>query len=128
MSELKQEAISSSEVNYIMEGTEILLECRSCLKYSYVFAYCLPEQGPQKVLFEFLQEDLEKTTENLSELLETAGKDPSIRLKALNLIQLAKTRKNNMIEAVNQGLTEYILPPSLLNNNNNNIVHSFKME
>jgi hypothetical protein len=99
-------------VNYIMEGTEVLLECRSCLKYSYVFSYFLPEQGAKKALFELLQEDLEKTTESLSELLETAGKDPSVRLKALNLIQLAKTRKNNLVQAVEQGLTEYALHPS----------------
>jgi len=37
------------------------------LKYTYVFGYYLPN-GSEKTLFEFLQQDLEKNTEHLSEL------------------------------------------------------------
>lgn len=38
------------------------------LKYTYVFGFFL-EDGKEKELFEFLQEDLEKSTEHLTELL-----------------------------------------------------------
>lgn len=106
MEELQKEAITTSEVQYILEGTEELIDCRNVLKYSYVFAYYLPETGPQKVLFEFLQEDLEKTTELLSEILETTSSTQSDRVKALNLIQLAKTRRINLLKSVEQGLND----------------------
>lgn len=42
MNELQKEAITSSEVHYVLEGTETLLECRNVLKYTYVTAYYLP--------------------------------------------------------------------------------------
>jgi len=76
------------------------------LKYTYVFAYYLAESGPEKELFEYLQEDLEKTTEQLSETLESPACGQVHRLKSLNIIQLAKTRKANLLNAVDQGLTE----------------------
>jgi len=106
MSELQKEAITSSEVQYIYEGTEELLECRNVLKYTYVFAYYLEEAGAKKELFESFQENLEKTTEQLSEILEKAEITQIHRLKALNVIQLARTRKTNLLSAVDQGLTE----------------------
>jgi len=98
MIEIQQsEATTSSEVLYIREGTEVLLECRRALKFTYVVAYYLPESGTEKELFEYLQEDLEKITEQLSEVLESPGSGQVHRLKALNMIQLAKTRLNNLL-------------------------------
>jgi ariadne-1 len=106
MSELQKQASTTSEVQYIFEGTEVLLECRNVLKWTYVVAYYLPETGPEKELFEYLQEDLEKTTESLSEILESNEAKPEDRLKALNIIQLARTQKDNLLRGVEQGLTE----------------------
>jgi hypothetical protein len=106
VSELASEVTTSSELQYILEGTEELLECRNVLKYTYVYAYYLPESGPKKELFEYLQEDLEKTTEQLSETLEAPGHGQTDRLKAVNIIQLAKTKKANLLNAVEQGLTD----------------------
>jgi len=59
-----------AEVQFIEKGTNVLLQCRNVLKWSYVFAYYLPETGPEKELFTFLQQELEKTTEKLGEVLE----------------------------------------------------------
>eukprot|EP01114_Cavostelium_apophysatum_P022118 TRINITY_DN789_c0_g1_i3.p1 TRINITY_DN789_c0_g1~~TRINITY_DN789_c0_g1_i3.p1 ORF type:complete len:582 (-),score=159.50 TRINITY_DN789_c0_g1_i3:140-1885(-) len=106
MGELQKEATTSSEVQYILEGTEALLECRNVLKFTYVFAYYLPETGPKKELFEYLQEDLEKTTEQLAEIIEHSGVKRVDRLNALNVIQLATTRRANLIKSVEQGLTD----------------------
>jgi len=134
MAELQKEATTTSAVQYILDGTEVLLECRNVLKYTYVFAYYFSapaelanqqkqqqtsfknngtEDPPsvlrgnsamEKELFEYLQEDLEKTTEQLSEVLEMQGiSGISLqvhRLKALNIIQLAKTRAQNLLNAV----------------------------
>eukprot|EP01117_Protostelium_nocturnum_P019066 TRINITY_DN814_c0_g1_i1.p1 TRINITY_DN814_c0_g1~~TRINITY_DN814_c0_g1_i1.p1 ORF type:complete len:619 (-),score=209.61 TRINITY_DN814_c0_g1_i1:131-1897(-) len=96
--ELQKDASTTNEVSYLIQGTEILLECRKVLKYSYVYAFYLAESGSEKELFEYLQQDLEKTTEQLSEILEGS----SHRLKALNMIQLAKTRKDNLLSSVEQ--------------------------
>jgi len=106
VNELQKEVTTSSELQYILDGTEELLECRNALKYTYVFAYYLPDNGPEKELFEYLQEDLEKTTEQLSEILEAPASGQVHRRKALDVIQLAKTRKANLLNATEQGLTE----------------------
>ncbi len=119
MNELQKEASTSSEVQYILDGTEVLLECRNVLKWTYVVAYYLPESGPgknkkitwnwfdvEKELFEYLQEDLEKTTELLSELLEKNETGQDHRLRTMNVMQLSKTQKENLLKGVEQGLTE----------------------
>eukprot|EP01133_Synstelium_polycarpum_P020357 gene20357-24422_t len=64
------------DVKFIETSTETLIQCRRTLKYTYVFAFYL-EEGAEKNLFEYLQSDLEKTTENLSGLLEK-GEDQNI--------------------------------------------------
>jgi len=106
MTELQKEASTSSEVHYLLDGTEVLLECRNVLKWTYVVAYYLPEVGPEKELFEYLQEDLEKTTESLSELLEKNEAGQDHRLKTLNIMQLSKTQRDNLLKGIEQGLTE----------------------
>lgn len=105
VNELQREAATSSELQYILDGTEELLEARNVLKYTYVYAYYLEESAAEKELFEYLQEDLEKTTEQLSEILESPVSSQVHRLKALNIIQLTKTRIHNLLSAVEQGLT-----------------------
>jgi ariadne-1 len=57
------------DVQYIDTATEQLIECRRTLKYTYVFAFYMIN-GPEKNLFEYLQAELEKTTEQLSGYLE----------------------------------------------------------
>ena len=47
----------------------VCLQCRRVLKYSYAYGYYMKE-GPEKRLFEHLQEHLEKNTEHLAELSE----------------------------------------------------------
>jgi len=150
MNELQNQATfsTSSEVHYIIDGTNTLLECRNVLKYTYVYAYYLPENDtyhslnnstsssssisstnstintkPQNTisltLFEYLQEALEKSTEQLSEILESIGgsnangtgqvvHSQEERLKALNVISVATTRKNNLIKSVEQGTDELL--------------------
>ena len=57
------------DVQFIMEAVEQLIECRRVLKYTYAYAFQLPD-GPRKQLFEYNQSMLESNTEKLSELSE----------------------------------------------------------
>ena len=75
---------------------KIKKQCRSVLKYTYVLHYYMSE-SPQKDLFEYLQEDLEKTAELLSETLENPMKN---KMNVVNLTVLAETRLNNLLDAV----------------------------
>ena len=58
-----------TDVEFLKAANKQLVECRNVLKYSYVFAYYLPD-GDKKTRFEYHQEMLERFTENLSELSE----------------------------------------------------------
>lgn len=90
------------DVDYIQKGVEQLIECRSVLKYTYVFSYYL-EEGPEKTLFEYLQQDLEKNTEALSGLLESKEEVP--RDDVANTTRLAATRLKHLLDGVRNGLT-----------------------
>lgn len=68
--ELMEEfGVRSQDTKFLMEATEQLLANRRCLKYSYIYGYYL-KGSSEKALFEYLQEDLEKHTNKLSELYE----------------------------------------------------------
>mmetsp|Transcript_547 Transcript_547/g.654 ORF Transcript_547/g.654 Transcript_547/m.654 type:complete len:638 (+) Transcript_547:37-1950(+) len=91
---LTEEHSTLAEVQFIERGTERLLECHNVLKWSYAYGYYLTEEGP-KTLFEFLQEELENTTQKLDDILENPG--VMHRVDAVNLTKLAETRKNNLM-------------------------------
>jgi len=98
-----------AEVQFIEKAVDVLQECRCVLKYTYVFAYYFLEEGRQypgaaKELFEFLQEDLEITTEKLSEIIEEIMQKCEIgdvqKLETINQSNLAKTKLENLLIAV----------------------------
>jgi ariadne-1 len=90
------------DVQYIDSGTEQLIECRRTLKYTYVFAFYLAE-GPEKNLFEYLQSELETTTEQLSGMLEApVGKYEPRQIK--DVILLASKRLQHLVAGVEEML------------------------
>ena len=91
------------DVAHIQQGVEQLIECRATLKYTYVFAFYL-NSGKEKELFEWLQEDLEKTTEKLSEILELPT-EKFDRDEIINTTKSAERRLHNLLEGVENGLT-----------------------
>jgi len=95
MQHLQETEATSAQVKYIQEATERLIECRLVLKYSYIVGFYLADNHPTKQLFEYQQENLEKTAEQLSEALET----PEDKLKVVNLTSLAETRIRNFAES-----------------------------
>jgi len=100
---LQSEQSTLAEVRFIETATETLLECHEVLKYSFVCSYYLPEESPEKHIFVFLQEELEKTAEVLSEMLESAGLLRR-RTECVDLGKLAQTKKESLLRAVEHGL------------------------
>jgi ariadne-1 len=101
MSELESGHSTRTEVQFIERASDMLLHCHTTLKWSYVYAYNLPEDGAQKHLFNYLQQELEKTTEKLAELLEAPSSImPLKRLEAVDLTALAQTKRANLLKGV----------------------------
>lgn len=98
MRELQQMNKFSSwvDVEYIQKGVIQLIECRNVLKYTYVHGYYM-DDGQEKSMFEFLQEDLEKVTEKLSEILE-APVEKFNRDQIINTTKSAKTRLDHLLQ------------------------------
>jgi ariadne-1 len=104
---------SWNDVDFVINAAEQLIECRGSLKFTYVFGYFLQNQK-ERNLFEFLQQDLEQVTEELSYLLE----QPVVnfdRNKILNVTKSAGKRLEKLLSGLKDGLTK-----DLKNNENKN--------
>jgi ariadne-1 len=82
---------------YLNEANEALHECRYTLKFTYVFAFYLPEEANFKLHFEMQQTQLEQQTEELAELLERDVSDIN-RMDVVHCFQMAKKRLRNLME------------------------------
>lgn len=91
------------DVEHVMRAVEQLIECRRSLKFTYVFGYYL-ESGPEKNLFEYLQEDLERVTERLSEILE-GPVEKFNRDEIISTTRSAEKRLEHLINGCKAGLT-----------------------
>lgn len=99
------------DVQYIDQATEQLIECRRTLKYTYVFAFYMIN-GPEKNLFEYLQAELEKTTEQLSGFLEApTGTHTPRQIK--DVTGLAGKRLQHLREGVEEMMDASLKPPIL---------------
>ncbi|EGC34895.1 ubiquitin-protein ligase [Dictyostelium purpureum] len=89
------------DIKFVETSTEILIQCRRTLKYTYVYGYYMGE-GTEKNLFEYLQNDLEKTTEQLSFLLSQANSDLKI-FDLKEMTNLASVKLKHLLEGVEEG-------------------------
>ncbi|KAA6390093.1 MAG: putative E3 ubiquitin-protein ligase ariadne-1, partial [Streblomastix strix] len=85
---------------FVKEGVILLIDCRRVLKWTYVLGYYM-EKGERKKLFEFLQQDLEKNTERLSEHTEKKV-DAINRDEMLNYIALTRNYLRNLIDGMSE--------------------------
>jgi len=92
-----------SDIDFIGEGINQLIECRNVLKYTYIHGYFLPNETSEKNMFEHLQSELQKETEHLSQLLES-GIDRYDRSQIINVTQSAKMRRINLLQGCEEGL------------------------
>ena len=84
-----------SEMQYVAEAAEQLIECRRVLKYSYIHGF-YARKSPQKELFEYVQADLDRVTEKLSGMLEQ--ETPPGRIEMVNATADARKRLRNFME------------------------------
>jgi ariadne-1 len=101
--QIKNKYSSWIDVEHIKKAVEQLIECRNVLKYTYIYGYYM-DDGPEKNLFEYLQEDLERVTEHLSGILE-GPVEKFDRDEVLNTTKSGQTRLQHLLKGVEQGLT-----------------------
>ena len=90
--------------DYLINACRVLSKCRRVLKFTYIHAYYMAIEGVEqdRHLFEFMQGELEKNTELLSELLEHR---PGERLQIIQQQDAATVRLNHLLEASNEGVS-----------------------
>jgi len=107
--------VRATDTKFLVEATEQLLKNRRVLQWSYVYGYYLSNDEPRKQeknLYEYLQEDLEKHTNYLSELYErTMEKIPDYQAfikwkeEVTNYTRVCDKFLQNFTEGVVTGLT-----------------------
>jgi len=105
--------VRSQDTKFLMEAVEQLIKNRRVLQYSYVMGFYLDKsKHAEKNLFEYLQEDLEKYTNHLSELYEqncegTSDYHQFMRWKeeVTNYTRVNKKFLENFLEGTSEGLT-----------------------
>ncbi|XP_022915198.1 ankyrin repeat and IBR domain-containing protein 1-like isoform X2 [Onthophagus taurus] len=110
---LKGTDAESSEkgTKFIEDGVRELLKARRVLCGSYVYGYYLEDDGYNKAIFEFMQNELEEVTEKLSEMIAR----PYLRTPKTVIVQtttLARRKRHEFVRAVAQGLIPPETPPS----------------
>ncbi|CAH0550555.1 unnamed protein product, partial [Brassicogethes aeneus] len=96
---------------FIEDGVRELLKARRVLCGSYVYGYYLEDDGSNKTIFEFMQNELEEVTEKLSEMVAR----PYLRTPKTVIVQtsaLARRKRHEFVRAVAQGLIPPETPPS----------------
>ncbi|KDO23848.1 hypothetical protein SPRG_11280 [Saprolegnia parasitica CBS 223.65] len=105
MTEFEAEANGSyMDVGFLNAAIEAMVACRRVLKYSYVYAYYL-SPGPEKNLFEYLQEDLERNTEHLTHLAEKPLNEID-RSELNNYTRVTEKFLKNLLGDVDDGLVQ----------------------
>jgi len=103
-----------AQVKFLETGTETLLDCHNVLKYSYVYSYYLIDNCSEQLLFIMHQQELEKITQSLEQLLTEEKNILKRRTEMVDITKLAQKRKDNIIRATQQGLVEIELGGSFL--------------
>jgi len=106
--------VRSQDTKFLNEATEQLLNNRRVLEFSYVYGFYFDKKKQtEKNLFEYLQEDLEKHTNHLSELYEEpiekiTDYQTFIQWKenVTNYSRVTKKFLDNFSKGVASGLTE----------------------
>jgi len=106
--------VRAADTKFLREATDQLLENRRVLQWSYCYGFYLDKtKNAERNLFEYLQEDLEKHTNHLSELYETPAdkiddyhKFMKWKEEVTNYTRVTKKFLDNFVEGVSGGLTQ----------------------
>lgn len=97
----QQETHKSSwiDVQFLKQAVEQVIESRRLLKYTYVYAFFLDEDAPEKGLFEHHQEMLEKNTDRLQECTE--GSLCKIdKTQVINMTRVTENFLKSLLESI----------------------------
>ncbi|XP_061169604.1 ankyrin repeat and IBR domain-containing protein 1-like [Saccostrea echinata] len=105
-------ASANSETQFVEHAVQQLLKARRVLKCSYVYGYYLDGPGYMKIVFEFMQTELEETTEILSQMVNRLYlRTPKKRI--IEQAQLVQRKRHEFILAISKGLVPPETPPGL---------------
>ncbi|KXS19377.1 hypothetical protein M427DRAFT_52815 [Gonapodya prolifera JEL478] len=111
MSEVQANStLSWIEVQFLRKAVDVVVDCRTTLKWTYAFAYYLARDN-QTALFEDNQRDLEMAVEQLSELLERPLEPEADKIAELKRVVQDKSvycssRREVVLEDTAKGLLE----------------------
>eukprot|EP00211_Chloroparvula_japonica_P015304 CAMPEP_0119145016 /NCGR_PEP_ID=MMETSP1310-20130426/36872_1 /TAXON_ID=464262 /ORGANISM="Genus nov. species nov., Strain RCC2339" /LENGTH=199 /DNA_ID=CAMNT_0007136805 /DNA_START=1 /DNA_END=600 /DNA_ORIENTATION=+ len=104
--------VRTADTKFLVEAEEQLLQNRRALEYSYVYGYYFDRAQKERQLFEYLQEDLEKHTEELTRLYEREVASVTCYDECMgwkeavtNYSRVTKKFLENFIQGVAGGLT-----------------------
>ncbi|KAL8591046.1 hypothetical protein ACOMHN_015669 [Nucella lapillus] len=105
-------ATAKAETRFVEDAVRQLLKARRVLKCSYVYGYYLDGPGYKKIVFEFMQTELEECTEILSQMVNRLY----LRTPRARIIEQAHSVQRRRLEftaAIAKGLVPPETPPSL---------------
>lgn len=97
-----------NDVSFLEKAVNTVIECRHLLKWTYAMGYYMEPNTKEKNLFEHLQENLEKNTEQLHELSEKPLEEligGEIRAKIINYTRVTIKFSKNLTRGIENGLT-----------------------
>ncbi|XP_057789353.1 probable E3 ubiquitin-protein ligase ARI5 [Salvia miltiorrhiza] len=112
----KAQGVPETALEFVPEAWEQIVECRSVLKWSYVYGYYV--EAEKKGIFECLQGKAEESLEGLHHCAEKEaagfmGPDAGswrefdkFKMKLLNLTRVTKKFFENLVRALENGLAE----------------------
>nr|KAG5714730.1 hypothetical protein BaRGS_000218 [Batillaria attramentaria] len=105
-------ATANAETQFVEDAVRQLLKARRVLKCSYIYGYYLDGPGYKKIVFEFMQTELEECTEILSQMVNRLY----LRTPRARIIEQAHNVQRRRLEftaAIAKGLVPPETPPSL---------------
>ncbi|CAG5115366.1 unnamed protein product [Candidula unifasciata] len=105
-------ATAHAETRFVEDAVQQLLKARRVLKCSYVYAFYLDGPGYKKIVFEFMQTELEECTEILSQMVNRLYlRTP--RRKIMEQAHIVQRKRLEFIMAISKGLVPPETPPSV---------------
>ncbi|ESO82483.1 hypothetical protein LOTGIDRAFT_134513 [Lottia gigantea] len=105
-------ATANAETKFVEDAVHQLLKARRVLKSSYVYGYYLDGPGYKKIVFEFMQTELEECTEILSQMVNRLYlRTP--RKKIIDQALIVQRKRLEFLIAISKGLVPPETPPSL---------------
>ncbi|KAL4216921.1 Ankyrin repeat and IBR domain-containing protein 1 [Mactra antiquata] len=105
-------ATAKDETKFVEDAIHKLLKARRVLKYSYVYGYYLDGPPYRKIVFEFMQTELEECTEILSQMVNRLYlRTP--RKKIIDQSQICHRKRLEFLTAISKGLVPPETPPGL---------------